>query len=455
VRDFLTFDYLPLKDRMKLSAKIGSVMVKAGTGTDYSKQSVYDCLPDGLSQETLAFANTFSMFMSGRGMKETSVQRMVAGASVVAENRLTQEDFEAIVRGEAFMEEPQDEDENEAENEAENEKEKDQKDGKGKKDGKRKKDGQGKKDSSGKKDDKKDDKKDGKKSKQKDEKNEKGRPKKSKPKKSLLTAAKKMLIHKGGFSTQGYPMGGIQSILDCALKSMPAGATFQTDAQVQAILTEKNKAVGVATDEHEYTGDLIIYTGFASSLPQLMELPTSYVNQVNGIHHTVSLSLWIGLDEMRPEFDYIGSEVQFDGMPYWGGPISNYDPALAPKGCQSVGFAFIPQSRDDMDANIQEAYNELFTLLPKIEKHVVMRHEQITIPEKAAITINGEFADIRSPIKNLYLAGTDTDRRSMGVTRAAHSVVELLKALHEDGLLRRQNDFRGYDFNRIYLPPKK
>jgi phytoene dehydrogenase-like protein len=57
------------------------------------------------------------------------------------------------------------------------------------------------------------------------------------------------------------------------------------------------------------------------------------------------------------------------------------------------------------------------------------------IPEKAAVSINGKFADIRTPIKNLYVAGTDTDRRSMGITRASYSIIELLKILNEDGNL--------------------
>ena len=61
-----------------------------------------------------------------------------------------------------------------------------------------------------------------------------------------------------------------------------------------------------------------------------------------------------------------------------------------------------------------------------------MTHYQVTIPEKAAVTINGFFAGTRSPVRNLYLAGTDTDSRSMGVTRAAYSVLEMLKAMKED-----------------------
>ena len=62
-----------------------------------------------------------------------------------------------------------------------------------------------------------------------------------------------------------------------------------------------------------------------------------------------------------------------------------------------------------------------------------MQHEQFIIPEKAAVTIAGKFADIRTPIRNLYIAGTDTDKRSMGITRASYSIIELLKILNEDG----------------------
>jgi len=73
--------------------------------------------------------------------------------------------------------------------------------------------------------------------------------------------------------------------------------------------------------------------------------------------------------------------------------------------------------------------------VPDIKEHVEMRHEQILIPEKASVTIDGNFADIRTPIKNLYVAGTDTDRRSMGITRAAYSVIEMLRIVNSDGNL--------------------
>ncbi|WNY28931.1 hypothetical protein MmiEs2_11440 [Methanimicrococcus stummii] len=435
VRDFLLFDYLPVSDRMKLAKTIGGFMLKVSRGEDFSNSSVYECLPKGLGPETLGFANTFSMFMSGRGMKETSVQRMAAGAGIAKENnKLTPEEYKAIVKGKSLQKDG----------------EKEEKDKKSKKKNdavgdSKTKDGKSKSDKS------KGDKSKGNAKKKKSE-------SKSENNDSVFAALKKTMMHKGGFSTQGYPIGGVQAITDCTLRSMPASVQIQTDARVLDILTEfdsetdKDRAVGVATADSEYYADLIIHSGFASALPQMMDLPVEYVNQLKGIDHTVSLSVWLGLDEMRPEFDYVGSEVWYKDMPYWGGPISNYDPNLAPEGCQSVGFAFIPQQKD-VRAKVNDAYDQLFEIMPKIEKHVAMRHDQITIPEKAAITVRGEFADIRSPIENLYIAGTDTDKRSMGVTRAAYSVVELLGKLNADGKLKRQNDFKGYNFKRNYLPP--
>ncbi|MBU4141432.1 hypothetical protein KKE99_01000 [Patescibacteria group bacterium] len=73
--------------------------------------------------------------------------------------------------------------------------------------------------------------------------------------------------------------------------------------------------------------------------------------------------------------------------------------------------------------------------MPNIEKNIEFEHTQITIPEKAAVTVGVRFPSPRSPIKGLYLVGTDTDMRSMGLTRAAYSVVEALKFMKEDGVI--------------------
>ena len=116
-------------------------------------------------------------------------------------------------------------------------------------------------------------------------------------------------------------------------------------------------------------------------------------------------------------------------------PISNYDPSLAPKDKQLIGFSFVIDENNSEEQELKKAYDTIFRAHPNIEKYIEMQHEQIMIPEKAAVTIDGKFADIRTPVKNLYIAGTDTDKRSMGITRASYSIIELLKILNEDGNL--------------------
>ncbi|MPN17580.1 hypothetical protein SDC9_164935 [bioreactor metagenome] len=185
-----------------------------------------------------------------------------------------------------------------------------------------------------------------------------------------------------------------------------------------------------------YLSELVIYTGFATDLPKLIkDLPQVYEEELKGIVHTKSLTIWLGLDQELPEFNYTGSEIWFKDFAYWAMPISNYDPSLAPKDKQLVGFSFVIDSDQTEEHELKKAYDTIFRALPNIEKHIDMQHEQIMIPEKAAVTINGKFADIRTPVKNLYIAGTDTDKRSMGITRASYSIIELLKLLNEDGNL--------------------
>jgi phytoene dehydrogenase-like protein len=210
---------------------------------------------------------------------------------------------------------------------------------------------------------------------------------------------------------------------------------MKTGSRVCRILTDSEKAIGVATDTDSYYSDIVVYTGFVKTLPRLVLLPSDYVNKLSAIEQTLSLTIWLGLKEKMKEFDYTGSEVWFKGGAYWAMPISNYDASIAPKGKQLVGFAFVIEEKNDIDSEKKKAIELIIKAVPGIENMIEMTHYQVTIPEKAAVTINGYFAGTRSPVRNLYLAGTDTDSRSMGVTRAAYSVLEMLKAMKEDKTL--------------------
>lgn len=381
IRDFVTFDVLPRKDRLIVSQAVTKALTLSTFGIDLSKQSVYEFIPDNLSKDTYDFVDAISYFLSGRDMKETSAQRILSGSSFVRDS-VPQEQIESLMKA---HEKPQTE------------------------------------------------------------------PvlksilpsnlhtslqtrmnKASKP----LTSLGRLATNKVSYS-QGYPRRGLKSFLNALLFSLPMSVEIRTDCEVRKILTHNGRVTGVEADE-VYYADTVVYTGFVTDLPKMVEtLPSSYVDELKGVDHTRSLTVWLGLDTTMDEFNYIGSEIWFKNYPYWAMPISNYDSSLAPKGKQLVGFVFIADEKKDERSEIKKAYETIYSAIPGIEDHIEMRHEQITIPEKAAVTINGYFADIRTPINNLYVAGTDTDRRSMGITRAAYSVIELLQKMNEDGNLHK------------------
>ncbi len=392
LKELITYDIVPKKDRLVLSQAATKGLTLSIFGIDLSKQSVYDSLPRTLSKDTNDLVNAISYFLTGKSMKETSVHRMLTGSSFIRDS-VTQEQFESMV---GLKELPQ-----HTESILQSVLHSNLHTSLGLKIS--------------------------------------GILESSIQIKSTipnpLTSISRFAVNSATAQAQGYPRKGLKSVLNAVLYSLPDSVEIQTQCEVKRILTNEGSVVGVEADQ-AYYADLVVYTGYAKDLPDIVEdLPISYVNDLGGIVQTKSLTVWLGLDRKMDEFNYMGSEIWFKDTPYWAMPISNFDSSLAPKGKQLVGFVFVMDENKSENSVIKKAYDTVYRALPSIETHIEMQHEQITIPEKAAVTIDGTIADIRTPIKNLYLAGTDTDNRSMGITRAAYSIIEMLGALNEDGNL--------------------
>jgi all-trans-retinol 13,14-reductase len=245
-------------------------------------------------------------------------------------------------------------------------------------------------------------------------------------------------LAKHNYSTQGYPLGGIQSITDCALNSIPKNkAVFRLNENAMELLIENNSVKGIKTDKNIYSSNLIVYSGFAKDLPKLFNFfDDKYIKGLSKLCQTKSLTIWLGLKKKLPETSYLGSEICFGAdTPYWAIPVSNFDAYLAPKNKQLIGFTTVINEKEDAEEKIISLKASIFNALPNIKDCIEFEHSQITIPEKAAVTINVKFPSPKSPINGLYLVGTDTDMRSMGITRASYSVLEALKFMRNDRIL--------------------
>ncbi|MCX9011722.1 MAG: NAD(P)/FAD-dependent oxidoreductase [Candidatus Methanoperedens sp.] len=364
IKEFVTFDILPRKDRFLLSQALTKALTQVTFGMLEGNQPVYDHLPGGLSMDTYDFVDAISYSLSGKSMKETSINRILYGGSFVRDSI-----------SEGIFEDDQ------QENTSYTSKITD--------------------------------------------------TLSRYQLKSHISTISRLATNKIAYA-QGYPRGGLKSLLSAVLYSMPKTVQIKTSSRVKKIISEEGKVTGVATDSGVIRAGTVVYSGFVKDLPDLIELPADYKEALSRIDQTLSLTIWLGLSEKIKEFDYMGSEIWFKGGAYWAMPVSNHDPGLAPAGKQLIGFTFIIDNKKNIESEKKRAFELILRAVPGIEKRIEMTHYQVTIPEKAAVTINGFFATSRPPVPNLYLAGTDTDNRSMGITRAAYSVLELLKAMKED-----------------------
>ncbi|MDP2766390.1 MAG: NAD(P)/FAD-dependent oxidoreductase [Candidatus Methanoperedens sp.] len=366
IKEFVTFDVLPRKDRLLLSQALTKAITHMTFGVLDAEQPVFDFLPKGLSKDTYDFVDAIAYFLSGKSMKETSVHRVLYGSSFIRDS--VSEDIFDATRSE---------------------------------------------DSSG-------------------SYTAQITDKLSKYQFTAhLSTLGRLATNKVAYA-QAYPRGGLKSFLNAVLYSMPETVKIETNSSVKGILIENGRVTGVAIDNDSFTSDIVVYTGFVKNLPSLVDLPSDYAQKLSRIEQTLSLTIWLGLSEKMKEFDYTGSEVWFKDGAYWAMPISNYDACIAPRGKQLIGFTFVIHDKKNIEQEKKKALELILRAVPGIESRIEMTHYQVTIPEKAAVTIKGYFAGPRSPLADLYLAGTDTDNRSMGVTRAGYSVLELLKAMKED-----------------------
>jgi len=236
------------------------------------------------------------------------------------------------------------------------------------------------------------------------------------------------LFNNSGYRQQGYPLGGIQSITDGVIKSFPKNVKYHTKEEVRKI--EKDESgFCVSTSEGDYLSDKVVYSGEVKKLPGIIEMPAEWRRQVKELEQATAMTIWLGLSQPMSEFNYNGSEVFCDvrdtdkELFYWLMPV----PELAPRNKGLVGVSTIIDPKKCHDSQ-EKLLNTVYSLVPAVEKNIEMIHTQVMAPEKAAVSLN-YFPSIKTPVNGLYVVGTDTDMRSMGITRAGYSVLELLKSL--------------------------
>ncbi|HHN81375.1 MAG TPA: NAD(P)/FAD-dependent oxidoreductase [Methanomicrobia archaeon] len=212
----------------------------------------------------------------------------------------------------------------------------------------------------------------------------------------------KNAITKKGALDQQYPKGGVQTLINAILSSMPRDVVdIRTSYEARKIVVDNGSVTGVETDKGVFQADTVVYSPLVSKLPEYVDdLPDAYVDTLTSLETVRALTLWLGLDE--PFFSTDGSEIWIDSdPPCWVVPTTNYDTSLAPRGHQLVGIATNLRPDADIEQVKRDLLSEVTDRLPGIEHHIKMTHWQVLVPEKAAWVVGRGMPACETPVEGL------------------------------------------------------
>jgi hypothetical protein len=137
-------------------------------------------------------------------------------------------------------------------------------------------------------------------------------------------------------------------------------------------------------------------------------------------------------------------------------PISNHDPALAPKGCQNIHAvsptafgSLVKWSHADEKKWEQTCLNTFFTLWPEMEKHIVIQDFVSTSLLEARFGKEGAGTGIAqsidqvgekrpsmvSPIRGLYYCSGDAGGWGIGTELPARAALELFQYFQDQKIV--------------------
>ncbi|NHI94025.1 MAG: NAD(P)/FAD-dependent oxidoreductase [Candidatus Lokiarchaeota archaeon] len=266
--------------------------------------------------------------------------------------------------------------------------------------------------------------------------------------------------------SSAYPIGGCVAIPEAYQKKIiDSKGEVELNAKVKKIIIENDKAIGIELDDgRNLFSDIIISNAdIKNTVFNLIGekyFENEYVKRVKGLKYAKHcLALKVGLDKQISDQKlvmYVGAdysemestvnEVEKGKVPdNPGGMItspSNYDPNLAPKGCQSIFFGTAclgEQPKSYYDKWAEKCWEGFLKVFPEAEKHLIFKKMDSPLLVDSYAGETGNVIGIAqtvdqiyekrpsqvSPIEGLFIVGAEAGGHGIGAELAANSAMEL------------------------------
>ena len=256
---------------------------------------------------------------------------------------------------------------------------------------------------------------------------------------SKLESAKRLLLGSSEYD-EGYVIGGMEGLIKRVVEKIDGD--YILNAPVVHIHEQNGNVTGLTV-----AGELLEHSTIVSNIPlwsmdKIVQSTTDtthdFFEKWSSMEPTRGITLWLGLDKI-----VIGdrkNRVLVHPIPNrWIVSISSFDPSCAPEGKELVAIAMIAEPGKSVDEHISMMKgNGLETYYPGILDHIEMEHVQTSYATRAKLIPGQTDLDRpgpRTPIRGLYIVGTDTAGSGVGLQQAAQSADGAIHALHEDALI--------------------
>ena len=255
-----------------------------------------------------------------------------------------------------------------------------------------------------------------------------------------LKSAVKLIFGSEGDYDEGYVIGGMESLIERVIEAI--NGDYILNAPVEAIHESEEQVTGITASSRTFDHSLIISNIPLWAMDKIVQTDSTLISQFfesnSKMVPTHGLTMWLGLDKVMIG-DRKNRVLVHPNPNRWIVSISSFDPSCAPEGKELVAIAMLPIPGKSVDEQVQVMKsNGLEKYYPNLLDHVEMEHIQTSYATRAQL-IPGQTDLDRpgpgTPIKGLYLVGTDTAGSGVGLQQAANSAEGALKALKEDNLL--------------------
>jgi len=253
---------------------------------------------------------------------------------------------------------------------------------------------------------------------------------------SKLGSAKRLLLGSSEYD-EGYVIGGMDNLIKRVIETI--NGDYVLNASVEQIHDANGEVSGCTVNGTTLSHSTIVSNIPLWAMPEIVQSDSpdtlEFFKKWSNMKPTHGITLWLGLN--KPVIGDRKNRVLVHPTPNrWIVSISSFDPSCAPEGKELVAIAMmtIPGKSKDEMVEIMKG-NGLEKYHPGILDHVEMEHVQMSYATRAALIPGQTDLDRpgpRTPIKGLYIVGTDTAGSGVGLQQAAQSADGAVKAIGED-----------------------